>query len=369
MSNQIEADEQPTLNLPVEENAPSPTAGSVPLASRSSARQRSRSDRSDAPVASSQPTPKYDPVQLDAFAGSSDAAGDGPGRFDAVGSNNPGIVLVDPFAIEPEPFNGRGLAVFDPARNRDLIDAMRVRGNTVPVRLRPRADGQGWTCASGSRRVNAGRIIAANQPGFRVAAIIDESMTDTEAYALCLADNRGRNGVTALQQGREIKWAIAHLHGGSRQAYIDEHGTDKSVVSRALELVNLPEAVLAAAEDREALSTLFAEKLAPKLKDKVERKVVFARLKALGTDRLPGPRLLAYLLTGNREAPAPDRRIVRLGTGRDRVIASITVAPDRSAVLKVPALGSLTVEQRTELQAFLNHEIGNLLDLASNVEV
>lgn len=136
---------------------------------------------------------------------------------------------------------------------------------------------------------------------------------------------------------------------------------DKSVVSRALELVNLPDSVLAAAEDREALSTLFVEKLAPGLKDKTERKVILARLKALGSDRLPGPRLLAYLLTGRRGAAAPVRRIVRFGSGRSRHKATFTVAPGRSAVLRLPNTTTLNHEQKQELKHFLSDQIGKLL--------
>lgn len=278
-----------------------------------------------------------------------------------VAPDKPVIVLVDPFAIEPEPFNGRGLAVFDPDRNRDLIDDMRVRGNTVPIRLRPRGDGARYTCPSGSRRVNAARVIAADQPGFKVAAVIDADMTDAQAYALCLADNYGRSEVTALQRGREIRWAIEHLHGGDRQAYIAHHGTDKSVVSRALNLVGLPDAILACALDPEGLPTLFAEKLAPKLKDKGERKVILARAKSLAEERLTAPRLLKFFLTGRRDASIPDRRFVHFGSGRDRVRASVTVAPDRSAGFKLPALDTLTTDEKRDLLNFLNEQIADLL--------
>lgn len=315
------------------------------------------------PVATSQPGGDHEPVQLDAFATVGEVARAAPGRLEVIPSGISGVVLIDPFAIEPEPFNGRGLAAFDPDRNRELIDDMRVRGNTVAVRLRPRPDDQGWTCPSGSRRVNAARVIAADQPGFRVAAIIDQNMTDIEAYALCIADNQGRNEVTPLQRGREMQWAIEHLHGGDRKAYVDHNKIDKSVVSRALELIGLPEAVLAAAEDRETLPTLFAEKLAPKLKDKVERSTILARAKALRGERLAPPRLMHYLLTGERDAPAQDRRVAWFGSGRGRVRASVTVAPNRSALFKLPATQEFTSEQKQELRRFLREQIEELFNI------
>lgn len=209
--------------------------------------------------------------------------------YSVVPSEIAGIVLLDPFAVEPEPFNGRGLGAFVASSNAELIDDMRERGNTVPIRVRPRADGEGWTCPSGSRRVNAGRIIKADEPAFRVRAIIDAALSDSDAYALCVADNHGRCAVTALQQGREIKWAIENLYGGSRQAYLDNHATDKSVVSRALDLIALPEQILSCADDREALPTVFAEKLSPRLKDKGDRQLIMSRAKAFAARRSRPP--------------------------------------------------------------------------------
>ncbi|WP_066663839.1 MULTISPECIES: ParB/RepB/Spo0J family partition protein [unclassified Sphingomonas] len=326
-----------------------------------SSRKRSEPMLGDNPsVANSQPAETL-PLQLEAFE---PPAASTPETVVAdcpvVSSDKPGIVLVDPFGIEPEPFNGRGIAVFDPDQNRELIDDIRARGNTVPVRLRPRPDGSGWTCPSGSRRVNAGRVIAAEQPGFRVRAIIDDTMTDAEAYALCLADNHGRSEVTPLQRGREIRWAIEHLHGGSRKAYIEQHGADPSVVSRALDLVGLPESILACAEDRETLPTVFAEKLSPRMKDKNERKAILARAKALDGKQLPAAGLLRYLLTGQRGTPRPDRRELTFGNGRTKVRATMTIASDRSMTLKVPPLAELTAEQKGELEAFVKEQLGGL---------
>jgi ParB/RepB/Spo0J family partition protein len=354
-------DDEPRLPWTVDRKDDAPLNDNEATLFKRPSRKRLRpTPGNHASVASSQPSETM-PLQLDAF----DPPAVSPPKAVAadcsvVASDKAGFVLVDPFAIEPEPFNGRGLAVFDPDRNRELIDDMRARGNTVPVRLRPRPDGPGWTCPSGSRRVNAGRIIAAEQPGFRVGAIIDYTMTDADAYALCLADNHGRSDVTPLQRGREIKWAIDHLHGGSRKAYVEQHGADPSVVSRALDLVSLPEQILACAENRETLPTLFAEKLAPRLKDKEDRKIILARAKGLNGDRLPPSTLLRYLLTGQRETPVPDRRVMQFGSGRAKVRATVIIAPDRSMTFKLPCVAMLTDEQKRELEAFVKEQLGGL---------
>lgn len=357
MSDPSLASQLPLLPMGLRESSEEATAAASP----NRPRRARRGDAAQREFATSQPSADAGSLQLDAFPIDGTSPPDPAERFEVVPTDKSGIVLVDPFAIEPEPFNGRGLAVFDPGRNRDLINDMRVHGNTVPVRLRPGPDGQGWTCPSGSRRVNAARVIAAAKPGFRVAAIIDAGMSDAEAYALCLADNRGRNEVTPLQRGREMKWAIEHLHGGDRQSYIELHNVDKSVVSRALDLANLPAQIVAAAKDPEALPTVFAEKLAPKLKIKAERAVILARLKALKGERLPAARLLRYLLIGEIAACVPDRRRIQVGSGRDTVSAVVTLLPDRSAQIKVPAVARLTVEQRGELYEFIAAQLNEIL--------
>lgn len=275
-------------------------------------------------------------------------------------ASNPQIVFVDPFLIEPEPFNGRGLAMFDPAHNRELIKDMRIRGNTVPVRLRPKSDGEGWTCPSGSRRVNSARVIAADDPEFRVAAIIDANMTDAQAYDLCLSDNHGRSEVTPIQRGREIQWAIKNLYAGSRQAYLDDHSTHPSVVSRALELVNLPEKILACAVDREALPTVFAEKLAPRLKDPTSRKHILALVKALGDKRLPAAQLLRYLL-GSSKTVSANRQVIKFGQGRSAIRASVIVSPDTSTILKLPPKNRVSGLDKELLADFIRSHIGDVL--------
>lgn len=362
MPNAIDASDQPRLPWTVADEKQAPTNNSSAALFKRPPKRPKRAAALEQPGIASSQSPAPPAVQLDAFEEPLPARTSGVViDYTVIASDRPGIVLIDPFAVQPEPFNGRGLAIFDPDRNRELIDDIRTRGNTVPVRVRPRPDGSGWTCPSGSRRVNAARVIAAEQSGFRVRAIIDESMTNADAYALCLADNHGRTGVTPLQRGREIKWAIEHLHGGSRQAYIEHQGVDPSVVSRALDLVTLPEPILAHAADREELPTVFAEKLSPRLKDKIERKIVMARAKALGDERLPAPRLLRYLLTGERTAPAADRREIRLGSGRNKLRARVILAPDGSSTLTLPALSSLTAEEKGQLVSFVREQLDELL--------
>jgi len=317
------------------------------------------------PVATSQRTSESETRDDAKDVGSSHDAvdattfGDRIIEYTIIQSELHGIVLLDPFAVEPEPFNGRGQAIFVPDDNRDLIDDMRIRGNTVPIAVRPRPAGPGWTCPSGSRRLRSAREIRSQLPDFRVRAIIHPNMSDEEAYALCLADNRGRNGVTEFQRAREIAWEFAHLFASDRKKYLAEHAIDPSVLTRALDLAAMPEAILCCADDREQLRFNFAEKVSPRLKEKGDGKKILARATALdGT--LPPAKLQRYLLTGEAELAPADRQVRQFGKGRNKVRASCARAADGSATIKVPAVSRLTIDEQAALAEFLREVLADL---------
>ena len=277
------------------------------------------------------------------------------------------ISLLDPAEIEPEPFNGRGHAAFDPARNGDLIDSMAAHGNTVPIRVRPRANGPGFTCSSGSRRLATARHLAAKDPGFRISAIIDHDMSDADAYALCIADNKGRNTPTAMQRGRELRWALDNLYAGDRQACCAAHKLDNSQITRLLDLAALPPEVLACAADPEGLPPLFAEKVSPLLKKSLMRDRILKRALALDSRKLSAAKLQHYLLTGELEPPKSDKRVREFGDDQAKVKVVVTVASDQSATIKLPRTVDLNSEARSALAAFLAEQISALCGVGESV--
>lgn len=220
-----------------------------------------------------------------------------PPPFAPVPDTVPGVMLVDPRFVAVDPVNARHGLVFDPAAQDELITSMRAIGNTVPVRLRPGADGD-YLCPSGSQRLGAALHIQREQPGFRLRAIINEAMDDREAFALGEADNAGRTSVQPMQQARKWAEALDTIYGGDRQAFIAATGRSASVVSRTLALATLPEHILACCNDVDALTPYFAEQLAPRLADMDQAAVVRRRAEALAATgkRLAGPKLIRLLL-------------------------------------------------------------------------
>ena len=211
----------------------------------------------------------------------------------------PGIVLVDPRAIMVDPVNVNYGVPFDPEAHGELIESMRHQGNTVPVRLRlDPSGGPGFSCPSGSRRLGAALHLQQEQPGFRLRAIVAETMTDQEAFAIAEADNAGRTGIPAMLQARKWQEMLDGTFAGDRQAFIAATGKTASVVSRTLALLMFPRYVYDCCSDVEALNPYFAEALAPRIADPAEEPAICRRAEALiaARQRLPGPRLKIALL-------------------------------------------------------------------------
>ena len=121
-----------------------------------------------------------------------------------------GVMLVDPRAIVIDPVNVRHGVPFDPTARGELIENMRAVGNTVPVRLRCDPGGSlGFQCLSESQRCGAALYIQQHDPRFRLRAIIADTMSDKEAFAIAEADNAGRSGITAMQRrgSERISWS------------------------------------------------------------------------------------------------------------------------------------------------------------------
>ncbi|RYY17175.1 MAG: hypothetical protein EON55_02775 [Alphaproteobacteria bacterium] len=211
-----------------------------------------------------------------------------------------GVVLVDPRAIAIDPVNVRHGTLFDPEARGELIESMRMMGNTVPVRLRRAPEGgPGFLCPSGSQRLGAALHIQRDNPGFRLRAVIAEAMSDAEAFEIAEADNAGRSGVTPMQQARQWTTVLERVYGGNRHAFIAATGRSASSVSRTLALLALPNYVQACCNDTEALTPYFAEQLVPRIGDAAEEPAIRRRAQALiaAGRRLPGPALVKALLT------------------------------------------------------------------------
>lgn len=232
--------------------------------------------------------------------------------FEIFPSDVHGVCLIDPRAVAVDPVNARHGMVFDPDNRGELIASMRVVGNSVPVRLRRDPEGgPGFLCVSGAQRLGAALHIQKDDPGFRLRAVIADTMGDAEAFEIGEADNAGRTDIAPMQQARKWQEALVRVYAGDRQALIRATGRSASVVSRTLALLMLPDYVIAACADVEALNPYFAEQIMPRVGDPAEEPHVRRRAEALINvgRRLPGAKLASALLDDAKPKPQPARSL------------------------------------------------------------
>ena len=235
----------------------------------------------------------------------------------------PGVFLIDPRAVAVDPINARHGLPFDPDTRGELIASMRTLGNSVPVRLRRDPEGgPGFLCVSGAQRLGAALHIQKEDPGFRLRALIAETMSDAEAFEIGEADNVGRTDITPMQQARKWQEALVQVYAGDRQTLIRATGRSASVVSRTLALLMLPDYVFATCSDVEGLNPYFAEQVMPRVGDPAEEPHIRRRAEALmnAGRRLPGAKLASALLADAKPRPQPARMLWEGGGGRARVL-------------------------------------------------
>lgn len=268
-----------------------------------------------------------------------------------------GVMLVDPRAVVIDPVNVRHAMRFDPAMRAELIESMRGVGNTVPVRLRRDPDGgSGLLCLSGSQRWGAAMHIQQDDPGFRLRAIIADTMTDKEAFEIAEADNAGRTGITPMQQARQWATVLEHVYAGNRQEFITATGRGASIVSRTLALLSLPDYVRACCTDVEALTPYFAERLVPRLADPSEEPAIRQRAEALlaAGRRLPAPRLIQALLADPAHRNTVESKSAPSIWASPDGARRLLLTPDRKGGARIDLIGANAFshdERRAALKA------------------
>jgi len=219
--------------------------------------------------------------------------------YEIVSIEDPRNVLIDPRVCSVFRGNPRCNRPFVAAERKELIDSLRAYGNKVPVRARRDPNGgKGFEIYSGAQRLGAALHIQVSDPSFRLLATISDNVSDEEAFAMSEADNAGRSEPPPLLQAQCWAYALKTLYGGSQQKLADAVAKDKSVVSRTLALLQIPDYVLACVDNLDALNPYFAQQLMPALNDKERQPVIELRANELCAKRtrLKPPALVKHLL-------------------------------------------------------------------------
>lgn len=234
------------------------------------------------------------------------------------------LVLIDPRICSPFSGSPRAGIQYADARDSELADNIRLHGVLEPIVAW--GDQARMQVLSGNRRVAVARHLMETGVDLRVPCRLFRG-NEVEALAFAHACNQGREKPTAMEQARAIAWAIKNLPQ-SQVEIAQALGFDEAKVSRLLTLAELPDFVLRAATDSNALSENFAGKLQSSLADRSARAGMERRAKQLERQNrtLPGPKLAQYLLTGRDET-----EIRKVEDGFGKLIAQLS-ADHRGAI-------------------------------------
>lgn len=205
-------------------------------------------------------------------------------------------------------------------------------GNVQPIKVRPIASRPAGAADIGSARYEAvfghRRLRACLELGMPVLALIEDA-TDRELFEAMERENRGRQNLSAWEQGTMYRRALDEGLYPSMRKLSEDLGVDVSLVSKSVALARLPEAVIAAFPSPLQIQFRWAQPLAEALQKDPD--ALIARARGLAGQGLDAQRAFRRL-TGTE---APSRSI---GPGEE-----IRVSGRRVASMARDAAGRVTV--------------------------
>lgn len=159
-----------------------------------------------------------------------------PARWQGVAKSKSAVEIpLDKIARDPT----QPREEFDPEPLDRLADSLMSRGLLQPIRVRWDEDASKYLIVAGERRWRAARMAGLAT----LTAIVDDELTDPgERLAAQLVENCLREDLKPIEQAKAYR-RLMDLHGWSGIRLAGELALSQGTVSRALSLLNLPEAV------------------------------------------------------------------------------------------------------------------------------
>lgn len=195
----------------------------------------------------------------------------------------------------------------------DLIAAFRAVGRQQQPALVRRVPGkkrQTFEVIAGVRRLWVVRHLRKNGfPDLKyLVEVRDELADDISAFKAMEAENRGRNDLSAYEQGLSYKRMLEETFGGNQTALAEAVGRNKSTVSRYMQLAEIPPAIvdcfaelsqLTYKQGPKLLQTMNKSKLSRSrmLDEAAEIAIIQREAKQKGEAPLSGPVVMKRLLS------------------------------------------------------------------------
>jgi ParB family chromosome partitioning protein len=271
------------------------------------------------------------------------------------------VLSLDPKRIRHSEHNTRdkrSLDVSDP-EFAALLETVRQGGVNQPIQVRPVHENPNvdYEVVTGHRRHAAALIVDRERDaegGFKLRALVAKGATDqAELVRLMHLENSARKDMSPYEYGLLYADALKMKEYPNQETLAKRLGTNASSIYNHIALVNLPEAVLQAFDDRRQISVRWVTEILKALKDRREHvlevaKQLVARGEKLTAERVktaliaaipkstPEARLERYEQTIRRA----DKKTVFVKLTRDGRTLRITAGPniENDAVLRLTKL-------------------------------
>lgn len=258
---------------------------------------------------------------------------------------------LDPRLIVPSKWANRHAAALADAEFEALKEEIREAGGVVqPIKVRPIPVLNGSTPAGEARyEVVFGhrRHRACLELGIAVAAVVEE-LSDQALFQQMERENRQRKNLSAWEQGCMYRQAIdAGLYSSLRKL-AEAIDVDVSLVSKAIALARLPEAVVAAFASPLDIQFRWAAPLSELVQRDPDALLARAReLQGAGGGQLSAPQVFAAL-TAPRALETPKEHEAGLDIIRDGTKVAVLSTDRRGRTLLTFERGALPEDRRRE---------------------
>ncbi|MCL2144279.1 MAG: ParB/RepB/Spo0J family partition protein [Endomicrobia bacterium] len=195
------------------------------------------------------------------------------------------VITINLGKIRPNRFQPR--KNFDKGKLQELAESIKKHGLAQPILVTPSIAPGEYEIIAGERRLRASKIAGMKD----IKAIVKQSTDDKQKFDLALIENLQREDLDSVEEAKAFKRLIEEFNH-THEDIAAVVGKDRSVITNALRLLNLPEDVqilitegkisaghgrmLAGIEDEQKIRELVKQILSEKLSVRAVEKIASA---------------------------------------------------------------------------------------------